>query len=107
MSVRICAYPKPDGLLCGSPALREKKFCYYHLRDHKRHKYAAKVLRQLDVLGPRLPRLQTLFDVQDALYQILTAVADNRIDPDRAGTHLFAIQQRSASLRNLRQSRRS
>lgn len=107
MSVRICHYPKPDGSPCGSPTLREKKFCYYHLRDHKRHEHAAKVLRQLDVLGPRLPQLRTLDDVQDALNQILSALADGTIDADRAGTHLFAVQQRSTCLRNPRESRRS
>jgi hypothetical protein len=49
--------------------------------------YVAKVFRQLDVFGPRLPRMRTLFDAQDALLEILTAVADNRIDLNRAGTH--------------------
>ena len=31
--------------------------------------------------------MRTLFDAQDALLEILTAVADNRIDLNRAGTH--------------------
>ena len=100
MPCPTCTHRKPDGALCGSPALRRKKFCYFHQRDHKRQDYAAKLLRQLDVLGPRLPRMRNLLDVQEALYEILIAIADNRIDPHRAGTHLLALQQISASLRH-------
>ena len=107
MSVPLCNYPKPDGTPCGSPVLRGKKLCYYHLRDHKRHEYSAKVVRELDVLGPRLPKMRTLADVQAALYEILTAIADNRIDLKRAGTHLFALQNVSAALRKPRRTARN
>lgn len=93
MSLPLCNYPKPDGIPCAAPAIRGKKFCYYHQRDHKRHQYAAKVIRQLDVLGPRLPRMRSLPEVKEALYEITTAIAENRINLDRAGRHLFAIQQ--------------
>jgi hypothetical protein len=102
MCIPLCNHPKPDGIPCGSPAVRGKKFCYYHLRDQKRLSYSAKVVRQLDVLGPRLPRLTNLRDVQDALHEIFCAVAENRIDLDRAGRHLFRIQQISASLHKAR-----
>ena len=104
MSIPLCNYPKPDGIACGSPALRGKQLCYYHQRDRKRYEYSAKVLRQLDVLGPRLPRLRNRFAVQDALYQIMNAILDQQIDPDRAGCHLFALQQTSRSLRKSRQA---
>jgi hypothetical protein len=106
MSIPLCNYPKPDGIPCGSPALRGRHLCYYHQRDYKRHQHSDKVLRQLDVLGPRLPRMRNLAAVQDALYQIMNAVLDHRIDPDRAGCHLFALQQTSGSLRKSRQTGR-
>jgi hypothetical protein len=31
MTVPICEHIKPGGARCGSPALRDKQFCYYHL----------------------------------------------------------------------------
>jgi hypothetical protein len=30
MTVPICEHIKPSGQRCGSPALRDKTFCYYH-----------------------------------------------------------------------------
>jgi len=107
MSVPLCNYPKLDGTPCGSPTLRGKKRCYYHLRDHKRHEYASKILLELDVLGPRLPKMRTLDDVQAALQEILAAIAENRIDLNRAGTHLFALQNVAAALRKPREAARS
>ena len=74
------------------PALHGRKLCFYHQRDDKRHARAAKVVRQLDVVGPRLPRIRNLQQVQQATYEILQAIADRRIDIDRVGLHLFEIQ---------------
>ena len=101
MSCPTCAHRKSDGILCGSPALRGKTLCYFHQPDHKRRAYATKVARQLDVLGPRLPRMRSLRQVQKALYEIIVALVDDRIDTRRAGAHLFTLQQTSAALRNL------
>ena len=98
MSCPTCSHRKPDGVLCGSPALRGKKLCYYHQRDHLRQHYAAKVLRQLDPLSPGAPLPKTLPDVQLALYEVLNALADNCIPHRRAGNLLFALQQTAASL---------
>jgi hypothetical protein len=71
MSVRTCDHLKEDGVLCGSPALSEK-LCYFHQRDHKRSQYAAGAIRRADVLGPRLPPMTSIPQIQAALYEILT-----------------------------------
>lgn len=31
MSVPTCSHIKPDGMVCNSPVLRGKRFCYFHL----------------------------------------------------------------------------
>ena len=51
MSFRTCDHLMQDGDLCGSPALRGKKLCYFHQRDHKREQHAAGVIGRADVLG--------------------------------------------------------
>ena len=99
MSCPTCNHVKADGTPCGSPALRGKKLCYYHQRDHRRQQYAAKVLRQLDPLSPSAPLPKTLPDIQNALYEVLTALAERRIDHTRAGNLLFALQQAAEPLR--------
>ena len=99
MSYRTCDHLKEDGVLCGSPALRGKKLCYFHQRDHKRTQYAAGVIRRADVLGPRLPPMKSLDDIQAALYEIVTALAAHRVPLQRAGARLFDLQQAAMSLR--------
>ncbi len=96
MSVRTCGYLKEDGIPCGSLALRGKKLCYYHLRDHKRQQYAAAVIRRADVLGPHLPRMRSLEDIQMALYEVCNAILDDRVPTQRAGAILFSLQQAAA-----------
>jgi len=99
MSVRVCNFPKPDGTPCGSPTLRGEKLCYYHVRDHRRLQYAGNAIRRADVLGPRLPRMKSLADIQAALHEVLQALAEDRIPHQRAGRILFDIQQAALALR--------
>ena len=98
MPCPTCGHRKGDGVLCGSPALRGKKLCYYHQRDHKRQQNSASGIRRADVLGPRLPSMKSLYDVKAALHEVLTAILDHRISNQRAGRILFDLQQASASL---------
>ena len=96
MSYRTCDHLKDDGVLCGSPALRAKKLCYFHQRDHQRLQQFARIRRRAETL--HLPPLGTLHDIQAALFEVIDALAANRIDPNRAGALLFALQQASRHL---------
>ncbi len=100
MSLRICNFPKADGLPCGSPALHGKRLCYFHHRDQQRRQYVAAVLRRADVLGPRLPRMKSLDDIQVALSEVMNAIAAQRISTQRAGRILFDLQQAAIPLRH-------
>jgi len=99
MSCPTCGHRKADGILCGSPALRGKQFCYFHQRDHQRQQHAARVLRRSDPLRPNAPLPKTPFDMQITLYELMNAIAGDRISLRRAGKLLVALQQTSASLR--------
>ena len=99
MSIRICNFPKPDGSPCGSPALHDKKLCYFHNREHKRRQYAAGAVRRADVLGPRLPRMKSFHDIRSALTQIYQALLTGSVPLQRAGARLFDLQQTSRELR--------
>ena len=105
MSVRTCDHLKEDGVLCGSPALRGQKLCYFHQRDHKRSQYAASAIRRADVLGPRLPRMKSLDDIQAALYEVLEALANHCIPHRRAGRILFDLERAAVALREPSTSR--
>ncbi|HZD32990.1 MAG TPA: hypothetical protein VE779_15175 [Candidatus Angelobacter sp.] len=99
MSYRTCAHLKEDGALCQSPALRGKKLCFYHHRDHQRQQYLGRILRQNDPLRPTAPLPKTLTDMQNTLYEIITAVANDGITIRRAGKLLYALQQHATAPR--------
>jgi hypothetical protein len=103
MSYPTCAHLKDDGTLCQSPALRGKKLCFYHHRDLQRLQYVERILRLKDPLRPTAPMPKDLFDVQVALYEVMTALADHRINARRAGKLLYALQERSVFLRGASQ----
>ena len=104
MSVPLCGHLKQDGVPCGSPALRGKKLCYFHQRVHKRSQYAASVIRRADILGPKLPPMKSLADIQVALHEVMDAIIEDRIPPRRAGAVLFGLQQAAIPLRKPRQA---
>ena len=99
MSYRNCGHIKADGVLCGSPALRGKTLCYFHQRDVKRAQQRAKLRRHAEVCELHFPPLNTIMDVQIALFDVMDALAANRIEPQRASALLFGLQQASLQLR--------
>ena len=106
MSYHTCDHLKEDGVLCGSPALRGKKLCYFHQRDHKRTQYAAGVIRRADVLGPRLPPMKSLADIQLALGEVLSALAAHRVPLQRASRVLFDLERAAVALHKPSRSQR-
>ena len=45
MQYETCRHVKEDGAYCGSPALRDRKYCYYHLMQRGRRLRRARALR--------------------------------------------------------------
>jgi hypothetical protein len=99
MCFRICKHLKEDGMPCGSPALRGGRLCYYHNRDQQRLEFSGSAIRRADVLGPRLPHMKSLADVQSALYEVITALATDRVSTRRAGRILFDLEQAALPFR--------
>lgn len=40
---KLCQHTKDDGKLCGSPAMRGKRYCYFHLEVIRRRKRLANI----------------------------------------------------------------
>jgi len=93
MSVPTCSHRKADGILCGSPALRGQNLCYWNHRDLRREHHVAQLRRRTETLLVHLLPLETPQDLQLALFDVLDALAANRIDPARASAVLFGLQQ--------------
>ncbi len=80
-----CEHVKSNGVRCGSPALRGRRFCYYHY----------------NLAGPRVnvfPLLEDGNAIQLELGEIIRGLVDERIDTKRAALILYALQIASHNL---------
>lgn len=98
MSYPTCNHLKEDGVYCASPALHNQNFCYFHLNIRARRLQMARTRMRGESCRLQLPVLEDMHAVQIALTQVLDALADDRIDPKRAGLMLYALQQSATNL---------
>lgn len=98
---RQCEHIKVNGEFCGSPALRGRNYCYYHLtyigrrmRAQRAHANAA----DASSVALELPPLEDAASIQMSLMQVIDAILHNRLDTKRAGLVLYALQTASANL---------
>ena len=102
MQYETCRHVQPDGAYCGSPALRERKYCYYHLIERRRLR-RARALRDNLPYRLEIQSLDNLYAVRAALTDIAQALAAGQLDPRTAGKLLYSIQQVSATNRRIEQ----
>jgi len=100
LSCRLCGHLKEDGIPCGSPALRGQRFCYFHHRHLQQQLVFARDRRRAEVCDWKLPPLQTLRDIQKALHRITNELWTGRLDTERAGSMLYAMQRAALLFRS-------
>jgi hypothetical protein len=125
MFIQYCRHIKSNGERCGSPALRNELFCYYHVELKRRH-HRCKPLRDpaVTILHPMslqdgsqrepilaeplnpfppldLPQLEDRHSIQVALSLIVTALAQYRIDPKLAALLFYGLQVASTNAHKL------
>lgn len=91
-----CRHLFISGKKCGSPALKEQNFCFYHTTARKREKHAADNL-PYDRVNPKNTALalHTLDEgdaIQLAISEVVLALAANTIDSRRARILLYGLQ---------------
>ena len=91
-----------DGVFCSSPALRNQRFCYFHLNLRARRVQMAQARRNGESCRLHLPVLDNMHAVQAALQQVGDALAADCIDYRRANGLLYMLQQVAANLNNTR-----
>jgi len=122
MATQICRHIRTNGSRCGCIALSGQTFCYYHDRTGKLHRSinppsdgTETILHPVPIedqervrrdpllaayygvkpTGPLvldLPPLEDRESIQIALSMLVTAMAQNRIDPKRASGIIYALQ---------------
>jgi hypothetical protein len=99
----LCRHIFVDGRRCGSPALREENFCYFH-RTHR-----TPVLANARRNRPRSGFDLTLLDgldnhaaIQLSITEVLGRIARNEIEPKSAWLLLYGLQIAGTNLRRSR-----
>jgi len=95
-SVKICTHIKVTGHSCGSPALRGKRFCYFH--ERMIHGVPTPPKSRIHPMA----LIESAEGIQVALMETLNAIARNTIDLKRATLILRAL---SIATRNSRHAR--
>ena len=96
ITVRRCQHIKVNGTQCGSPALRDSKCCYYHIRYHWPELEA---LPDNNEWRKRLPTLEDANSVQVALADVMERLVLQEIDHKTAALMLYALQTASMNLK--------
>lgn len=100
MQYETCRHIKEDGAYCGSPSLKNQKYCYYHLMQRTRRLRRARALRDSVPYQLDIQSLDNPYAVRTALTEIAHALAAGQLDHAVAGKLLYAIQQ-AASMNKL------
>ena len=92
-----CQYLTSEGHQCGSPALRDDQYCYFH------QNWRENELRRLRGLPASLaiPDMHDENSVEGAFTELVRLMLTDQIDDARAGQLLHALQTSSADLEQL------
>ena len=94
-----CHHLKTNGTQCGSPALRNHKFCYFHQRWRQR-RLVINTNIQRERSKVTLPVFEDANSIQVGLMEVTRLLLTNQIDHKTAGLLLYALQTASANLKH-------
>ncbi|HSY13556.1 MAG TPA: hypothetical protein VK976_15295 [Verrucomicrobiae bacterium] len=99
MSYKHCQHVKENGIFCGSPSMKGRDYCYYHVRTLARRLAMAKARSERKPWRLDLPPLEDMYAVQAAITNVLEALAAATLDPKRGGLILYGLQQAANNVR--------
>lgn len=95
-----CHHIKVNGTQCGSPALRDKKFCFYHQKN--RPLFVECYYEQSYALGDiELPVFEDAYSIQTTLRQVVQMVMQKRLERKTASLVLYALQIATSNLKRM------
>ncbi len=96
--MRTCEHIKTNGEFCGSPALRGRAYCFFHLGIMGRRLRMQKHIMLGEYHHLQLPTLEDANSIQMALMQVMEALLRDQIDNKVAGLLLYGLQIASSNL---------
>jgi hypothetical protein len=97
-NVNRCQHVKVNGTQCGSPALRRRRLCFFHVRCQEQR---ARIMgSQFGQARFVVPLLEDANAVQMALMQVMQLLGSGQMEHKTAALMLYALQTASCNLRN-------
>jgi len=96
-----CSHIKTNGIQCGSPALRDRRYCFFHQNWQSQH-ITLNSPRPETPIGFTLPVLEDADSIQVALMQVMRLIASGQLDLKAAGLLLYALQTAACNVRQLK-----
>ncbi|MGB9236958.1 MAG: hypothetical protein WCC04_21315 [Terriglobales bacterium] len=101
VEIRRCQHVKTNGTQCGSPALRDKPFCFFHSENRPKaidfcvdgETYSDGTLV--------MPVFEDAHSIQVVIRQVTQLLLQNRIGEKTAGLLLYALQIASGNLKQM------
>ena len=97
----LCHHVMESGFYCQSPALRDRRYCYSHLRLRGQRVRMARAIAKRQPYRFDLPALDDLYAVQAAVEHVARALGAGLLERRQAGTLLYALQQSAINHRIL------
>jgi hypothetical protein len=100
-NVLRCQHLKVGGIQCGSPALKNRRYCFFHHANRPRALRLDRILRQA---APTitLPILEDANSIQEAVLQVTSLLLGGQIDSKTARAALYALRFASSNLARMR-----
>ena len=95
-----CRHIKISGIQCGSPALRNKIFCFYH---HKYRPLPVECFSDIEYATGEinLPFFEDAHSIQAVIREVVQMVLQKRIERKTASLLLYALQIASSNLKRM------
>ncbi len=95
-----CHHIKTSGVRCGSPAVRNKRYCYYHQRSRPLLLNFARENENPQLFS--LPVFEDAHAIQFTLRNVAHRLLDGAIDQKTAGLLFYALQIASSNLKQMK-----
>ncbi len=95
-----CHHIKTSGVRCGSPAVRTKRYCYYHHRSRPILLNFARECQKPVFFS--LPAFEDAHAIQFTLRSVAHRLLDGTIDHKTAGLMFYALQIASSNLKQVK-----
>jgi hypothetical protein len=99
VDIRRCQHIRTNGTQCGSPSLRDGKFCYHHQECRPERV----TVKGADGKASKIlvPLFEDAHSIQTMVQQVVMLMLEDKIDDKKAGRVLYALQIASANLKRM------